>query len=90
MSSNRFGLVEIVEVIRTSDHVEMVNHLKTDKVSTNVDTVVRESTVICNSATKHKDFSKSWSSTTLVMCCCPPTTQIVASTIRHHVARSCT
>ena len=26
MSSNRFGVVEIVEVIRTSDQVETVNH----------------------------------------------------------------
>jgi hypothetical protein len=53
MSSNQFGLVEIVEVIRTSNHVEMVNHLKNDAVSTDVDTVVTELMGICNSATKH-------------------------------------
>ena len=58
MSSNRFGLVEIVEVIRTSDQVEMVNYLENDVVSTDVDIIVRESTGICNSATKHKDFSR--------------------------------
>jgi len=58
MSSNRFGLVEIVEVIRTFDQVEMVNHLENDVVSTDVDTVVREPTGIHNSATKHKDFSR--------------------------------
>ena len=58
MSSNRFGLVEIVEVIRTSDQVEMVNHLENDAISTNVDTVVREPTGIHNSAAKHKDFSR--------------------------------
>jgi hypothetical protein len=49
MSSNRFGLVEIVEVIRTSDQVEMVNHLKNDAVSTNIDTIVREPMGIRNS-----------------------------------------
>ena len=38
MSSNRFGLVEIVEVIRTFNQVEMVNHLENDAFSTNVDT----------------------------------------------------
>ena len=37
MSSNLFGLVEIVEVIRTSDQVETVNRLKNDLVSTDVD-----------------------------------------------------
>jgi hypothetical protein len=58
MLSNQFGLVEIVEVIRTSDQVEMVNHLENNAVSTNVDTIVRESTGICNSAAKHKDFSR--------------------------------
>jgi hypothetical protein len=58
MSSNRFGLVEIVEVIRTSDQVETVNHLENDAVSTNVDTIVRESMGIHNSAIKHIDFSR--------------------------------
>ena len=58
MSSNRFGLVEIVEVIRTSDQVEKMNHLENDAFSTNVDTIVREPTGIRNSATKHKDFSR--------------------------------
>ena len=58
MSSNRFGLVEIVEVIRTSDQVEMVNRLENDAVSTDIDTIVREPMGICNSATKHKDFSR--------------------------------
>ena len=58
MSSNRFGLVEIVEVIRTSDQVEMVNHLKNDTVSIDVDTVLREPMGIRNSAAKHKDFSR--------------------------------
>ena len=58
MSSNRFGLVEIVEVIRTSDQVETVNRLENDTVSTDVDTIVRESMVIRNSAAKHKDFSR--------------------------------
>ena len=32
MSSNRFGLVEIVEVIRTSDQVETVNHYENDSL----------------------------------------------------------
>jgi len=58
MSSNRFGLVEIVEVIRTSDQVEMVNHLENDAVSTDIDTVVIKPTGIHNSAAKHKDFSR--------------------------------
>ena len=58
MSSNRFGLVEIVEVIRTSNQVETVNHLENDAVSTDNDTVVREPMVIYNSAIKHKDFSR--------------------------------
>ena len=58
MSSNRFGLVVIVEIIRTSDQVEMVNHLENDVVSTDVNTVVREPTSICNSAAKYKDFSR--------------------------------
>ena len=58
MSSNWFGLVDIVEVIRTSDQVEMVNHLENDAVSTDVDTVVKEAMTIHNSATKHKDFSR--------------------------------
>jgi hypothetical protein len=58
MSSNRFGLVEIVEVIRTSDQVETVNHLENDAVSTNVDTIVRESMGIHNSAVKHTNFSR--------------------------------
>jgi hypothetical protein len=58
MSSNWFGRVEILEVIRTSDQLEMVNHLENDAVSTDVDTIVREPTGICNSATKHKDFSR--------------------------------
>ena len=58
MSLNWFGLVEIVEVIRTSDQVEMVNHLENDAVSTKVDTVVREPMGIHNSAAKHKDFSR--------------------------------
>jgi len=58
MSSNWFGLVEIVEVIRTSDQIEMVNHLENDAVSTDNDTVVREPTGIHNSATKYKDFSR--------------------------------
>ena len=55
MSSNRFGLVEIVEVIRTSNQVETVNHPKND---VDVDTIVKELTSIHNSATKHKDFSR--------------------------------
>ena len=55
MSSNRFGLVEI---IRTSDQVETVNHLENDAVSTDIDNVVRELTGIHSSATKHKDFSR--------------------------------
>jgi hypothetical protein len=42
MSSNWFGLVEIVEVIRTSDQVETANCLENDAVSIDVDTVVRE------------------------------------------------
>ena len=58
MSLNQFGLVEIVEVIRTSNQVETVNHLETDVVSTNVDTVVREPMGIRNSTAKHKDFSR--------------------------------
>jgi len=58
MSLNRLGLVEIVEVIRTSDQVEMVNHLENDAVSTDIDTVVREPMSIHNSAAKHKDFSR--------------------------------
>ena len=58
MSSNQFGLVEIVEVIRTSDQVETVNRLESDVVSIDVDTIVREPTCICNSAAKHKDFSR--------------------------------
>ena len=58
MSSNRFGLVEIVEVIRTSDQVEMVNYLENDVVSTHINTVVRELMGIHNSAAKHKDFSR--------------------------------
>ena len=58
MSSNRFGLVEIVEVIRTSDQVETVNRLENDTVSTDVDTIVRELTGNHNSAAKHKDFSR--------------------------------
>jgi hypothetical protein len=56
MSSNRFGLVEIVEVIRTSDQVETVNRLENDIVSTNVNTVVRELMSIHNSATKAQRF----------------------------------
>ena len=56
MSSNRFGLVEIVEVIRTSDQVP-VNHLENDAVSIDVDTIVREPMGVRNSAAKHKDFS---------------------------------
>ena len=58
MSSNWFGLVEIVEVIRTSDQVKRVNRLENNVVSTNIDTVVREPTGICSSAAKHKDFSR--------------------------------
>ena len=58
MSSNRFGLVEIVEVIRTSNQVEMVNQLENDVVYTDVDTIVREPMSIHNSAVKHKDFSR--------------------------------
>ena len=58
MSSNRFDLLEIVEVIRTSDQVETVNHLENDAVSTDVDTIVREPMGIHNSAAKHKDFSR--------------------------------
>jgi len=58
MSSNQFGLAEIVEVIRTSDQVETVNHLENDAVSTDVDTIVREPTGIRNSAAKHKHFSR--------------------------------
>jgi excinuclease UvrABC ATPase subunit len=57
MSSNRFGLVEIVEVIRTSDQVETVNGLE-NVVSIDIDTIVREPRGIRNSATKHKDFSR--------------------------------
>ena len=58
MSSNQFGLVEIVEVIRTSNQVEMVNHLENDAISTDIDTVVRELTGIRNSVAKNKDFSR--------------------------------
>ena len=58
MLSNQFGLVEIVEVIRTFDQVEMVNHLENDTVSTDINTVVREPMGIHNSVAKHKDFSK--------------------------------
>ena len=58
MSSNRFGLVDKVEVIRTSDQVEMVNRLENDAVSTNIDTIVREPMGIHNSAAKHKDFPR--------------------------------
>ena len=58
MSSNRFGLVDILEVIRTSNQVETVNHLENDVVSTDVDTIVREPIDICNSVAKHKDFSR--------------------------------
>ena len=58
MSSYWFGLVEIVEVIRTSDQVETVNHPENDVVSTDVDTVVRELTGIHNNDAKHKDFSR--------------------------------
>ena len=58
MSSNRFGLVEIVEVIRTSNQVETVNHLENDAVSTDINTIVREPTGIRNRGTKHKDFSR--------------------------------
>jgi hypothetical protein len=58
MSSNQFGLVEIVEVIRTSDQVETMNHLENDAISTDIDIVVREPTGIRNSAAKHKDFSR--------------------------------
>ena len=58
MSSNRFGLVEIVEVIRTFDQIETVNLLENDAVSTDINTVVREPMGICNSAAKHKDFSR--------------------------------
>jgi hypothetical protein len=58
MSSNRFDLVEIVEVIRTSDQVETVSRLENNIVSTNVDTIVREPMDIHNSAAKHKDFSR--------------------------------
>ena len=57
MSLNRFGLVEIVEVIRTSNQVETVNRLENDAVSTDIDIVVWEPMGIHNSATKHKDFS---------------------------------
>ena len=56
MSSNRFGLVEIVEVIRTSYQVETVNRLENDAVSTDVDTIVRELMGIRNSATKAQRF----------------------------------
>ena len=56
MSLNRFGLVEIVEVIRTSDQVETVNHLENDIVSTNIDTIDREPMGIRNSATKAQRF----------------------------------
>ena len=58
MSSNQFGLVEIVEVIRTYDQVEMVNHLENEVVSIDIDTIVREPMGIRNSAAKHKDFSR--------------------------------
>jgi len=58
MSSNQFGLVEIVEVIRTSNQVEMVNHLENDAISTDIDTVVRELMGIRTSAAKLKDFSR--------------------------------
>jgi hypothetical protein len=58
MSSNRFGLVEIAEVIRTSNQVEMVNHLENDIVSTDVNIVVREPMGIHNSVAKHKDFTR--------------------------------
>lgn len=58
MSSNRFGLVEIVEVIRTFDQVQTVNRLENDVVSTNVNIVGKEPMGIHNSATKHKDFSR--------------------------------
>ena len=58
MSLNWFGLVEIVEVIRTFDQVEMVNHLENDVVSTDIDTIVREQMGIRNSDAKNKDFSR--------------------------------
>ena len=58
MSLNRFGLVEIVEVIRTSEQVETVNFLENDAISTNINTVVREPMGIHNSSAKHKDFPK--------------------------------
>jgi hypothetical protein len=58
MSSNRFGLVEIVEVIRTSDQVETVNRLENDAVSTDINTVVKDPMGIRKSAAKHKDFSR--------------------------------
>ena len=58
MLSNRFDLVEIVEVIRTFDQVEMVNRLENDVVTTDVDTIVREPMGICNSAANNKDLSK--------------------------------
>lgn len=40
MSSNLFGLVEIVEVIRTSDEVETMNEFEIDAISTDIDTIV--------------------------------------------------
>ena len=58
MPSNWFGLVEIVEVIRTYDQVKIVNHLENDAISTDVDTTVTEPMGIHNSAAKHKDFSR--------------------------------
>ena len=86
MSSNRFGLVEIVEVIRTSDQVEMVNHLENDIVSTNIDTVGREPRASATVLQSTKISLESWSSTTLVMHCCPTTARTVASMIRHRAA----
>ena len=60
MSSNWFGLVEIVEVIRTSDQVETVNRLENDAVSTDVNTIVESrwvSTIVLQSTKISKNHS---------------------------------
>ena len=90
MSLNRFGLVVIVEIIRTSDQVEMVNHLENDVVYTDVDSVVREPICIYNSAGKHKDFSRIMVFNNFGNALLPNNHTIPASMIRHHAARSCT
>jgi hypothetical protein len=90
MSSNRFGLVEIVEVIRTFDQIEMVNRLENNTVSTDIDTIVRELTGICNNAAKHKDFSRIMVFNNSGNALLPNNCIIAASMIRHRATRSCT